>query len=128
MIYSFLAPGATHEETEQILWDQINKIKENGVTQAEIDRAVNQISAQTAFDRDGSFSIASQINEAIAMGDWTFYVRYPEEIKSVTPEQIQQAVQTYFVEDKSTTGYFIPRTAGAETQATTGLAVPALLH
>lgn len=53
------------------------------------------------------------------MGDWTFYVRYPEAIKTVTPEQIQQAVQTYFVEDKSTTGYFIPRTAGAETQATT---------
>lgn len=116
--YGFLAPGAAHEEVEQILWDQINDIKENGVTQAEVDRAINQITAQTAFDRDGSFSIASQINEAIAMGDWTFYVRYPEEVKSVTPEQIQEAVKTYFVKEKSTTGYFIPKKPGSESQVT----------
>ncbi|MDR8391592.1 insulinase family protein [Aliifodinibius sp. S!AR15-10] len=116
--YAFLGPGATHEEVEQILWDQINEIKENGVTQAEVDRAITQITAQTAFDRDGSFSIASQINEAIAMGDWTFYVRYPQEVQSVTPQQIQDAVKTYFVKDKSTTGYFIPKTPGAADQPT----------
>jgi len=110
--YVFLAPGSTHEEVEQLLWEEIDNIKENGVTQAEVDRAVNQITAQTAFDRDGSFSIASQINEAIAMGDWTFYVRYPEEIQNVTPEQIQEAVNTYFVKEKSTTGYFIPKRPG----------------
>ncbi len=116
--YAFLSPGATHSEVEQLLWKQINDIKENGVTQSEVDRAINQITAETAFDRDGSFSIASQINEAIAMGDWTFYVRYPEEVKSVTPEQVQQAVKTYFVENKSTTGYFIPEKPGGDSQPT----------
>lgn len=115
--YAFLAPGSTHEEVEQILWDEFNNIKENGVTQDEVNRAVNQITAQTAFDRDGSFSIASQINEAIAMGDWTFYVRYPEEVKSVTPERVQEAVNKYFTEDKSTTGYFIPKRPGGGNQA-----------
>jgi len=110
--YAFLAPGATHEETEQMIWDEINNIKENGVTQEEVTRAINQITAQTAFRRDGSFSIASQLNEAIAMGDWTFFVRYPEEVKNVTPDQVREAVNKYFVEDKSTTGYFIPKRPG----------------
>ncbi|MDX1638351.1 MAG: pitrilysin family protein [Balneolaceae bacterium] len=116
--YAFLAPGAKHQEVEEMLWQEINNIKENGVTQAEVDRAINQITAQTAFDRDGSFSIASQINEAIAMGDWTFYLRYPEEVTTVTPEQVQEAVRTYFVADKSTTGYFIPKNSGSEEEGT----------
>lgn len=116
--YAFLAPGSTHEEVEQILWDEINMIKENGLTQEEVTRAINQITAETAFDRDGSFSIASQINEAIAMGDWTFYVRYPEEVKNVTPAQVQEAVKKYFVKDKSTTGYFVPELPGGGNQTT----------
>ena len=115
--YAFLAPGATHEETENILWDEIEAIKKEGVSRQEVDRAINQVTAQTAFGRDGSFSIASQINEAIAMGDWTFYLRYPEAVKEVTPKQIQQVAQTYFVENKSTTGYFMPKRSGEAKKA-----------
>lgn len=110
--YAFLAPGAAHDEVEQLIWEQIEDLKNNGVTQAEVDRAITQITAETAYARDGSFSVASQINEAIAMGDWTFYVRYPEEVKQVTPRQVQAAVTTYFLENKSTAGYFVPKKPG----------------
>ena len=48
------------------LLNEIQRIKSEGVTADEVTRAINQIGAETAFDRDGSFSIASQINEAIA--------------------------------------------------------------
>lgn len=117
--YAFLAPGAGHEEVETMIWEQIEDIKANGVTEEEVKRAITQITAETAYARDGSFSMASQINEAIAMGDWTFYIRYPEEVKTVTPEQVQAAVQKYFREDKSTTGYFIPKVPGASRTETT---------
>ena len=77
--------------------EEIEKIKKDGVTAEEVERAVNQITAETAYDRDGSFSIASQLNEAIAMGDWTFYVNYLDNLKNVTPEQIQEVVKKYFI-------------------------------
>lgn len=43
------------------------------------------------------------------MGDWTFYVTYLDSIKNVTAEDIQNVVKKYFVDEKSTVGYFIPK-------------------
>ncbi|MCK5456567.1 MAG: insulinase family protein, partial [Melioribacteraceae bacterium] len=112
--YIFLAPGATHEEVEKIVLEEIKKIKTDGVTEDEVNRAISQIAAETAYDRDGSFSIASQLNEAIAMGDWTFYVNYLENLKKVTTSDIQEVVKKYFVEEHRTIGYFIPKTEGGD--------------
>ena len=110
--YVFLAPGVTHEEVEKIVLDEYEKVKTEGVTQAEVDRAISQIAASTAFDRDGSFSIASQLNESIAMGDWTTYVTFLDNIRKVTPEAVQAVAQKYFNEDQSTVGYFVPEVPG----------------
>lgn len=106
--YSYLAPGATHKETEQIILAEIEKIKNEGVTADEVKRALNQISAETIYDRDGSYSIASQINEAIAMGDWTYFTTFLENIRKVTAAEIKEVANKYFIEESSTTGYFIP--------------------
>lgn len=114
--YAFITPGVEHKEVEDILLDEIEKIKTEGVTQEEVDRAVSQVTAETAYDRDGSFSIASQINEAIAMGDWTFYIRYPEEVKNVTPEDVKTVAEKYFKENSKTTGYFIPKSQAAQSE------------
>lgn len=108
-IYGFLTPGTEHEKVEQKVWDEINRIKNEGVTQDEVDRAVNQNLAYEAFRRDGAFSIASSINEWIAMGDWTYYVTFGENLKKVTPEDVKRVAETYLLEDKSTIGYFIPK-------------------
>jgi zinc protease len=110
--YIFLAPGATHEEVEEIVLAEIEKIINEGVADDEVQRAINQITAETAYGRDGSFSIASQLNEAIAMGDWTFYVNYLDNLKKVTAADIQEVVKKYFIQDHRTVGYFIPKTSG----------------
>ena len=110
--YIFLAPGAKHEEVEEIVLAEIDKIKADGVTDDEVKRAISQITAETAFERDGSFSIASQLNEAIAKGDWTFYVTYLDNLKKVTAKDIQDVVNKYFVQTHRTVGYFIPKTSG----------------
>lgn len=113
-IYVRVAPGKTHEEIEKVLVDEFDNIKKNGVSKEEVERAVNQISAQTIFGRDGSFAIASQLYEYIAKGDWTAYVTFLDKIKEITPEDVKNIVKKYCVEDKSVTGYFIPKKAGGE--------------
>ena len=110
--YAFLAPGATHEEVEEIILKEIDSIKTNGVSAEEVQRAINQVEAETAFGRDGSFYIAAQLNEAIATGDWTLYTSYADNIKKVTPRDVQEVANKYFNEDQSTTGYFIPKKPG----------------
>ena len=82
--------------------------KEKGVKKQEVDKAKTRIRAETAFSRDGSYSIASHLNEAIALGDWTFYTTYLERIEQVTAEDVQRACKTYLIEDTSTVGHFVP--------------------
>jgi len=108
--YVFLTPNVNHKDAEKIILDEYELIKNKGVTDEEIARAKGQIRAEQAYSRDGSYSIASNLNEAIATGDWTYYTNYFENINKVTKEDIKRIVDTYLIEDKSTTGYFIPLT------------------
>ena len=110
--YVFLSPGVKHEDAEKVVMDIYEDIKKNGVTEEEVNKAINQITAETAYGRDGAFSVASQINEAIALGDWTFFATYLDNIKKVTPEDVQNVVKKYMNKNSSTVGWFIPKVEG----------------
>ena len=103
-----LAPGATHDQAEKAALAEIERLKHDGVTDEEVKNAISQLVASTAFGRDGSFAIAAQINEAIAVGDWTLYYSLDEATKKVTPADVLRVANLYLNEDQSTTGWFIP--------------------
>ncbi len=108
-VNAMLAPGTTHQKAEQTLLAEIAQVQDSGVTPAEVGRAINKLLAGIAYGRDGSFAIAGQINEAIAVGDWTLYLTLLDKIKAVTPADVQRVAKAYLVEDQGTTGWFIPQ-------------------
>lgn len=112
--FAALAPGATHEQVEKALWAEIAKIQSDGVTAAEVARVKQQYVAADAYKRDGTAAIAGEINEWIAVGDWTLYVTFPQKVQQVTPADVQRVAKLYFKEDQSTTGWFIPVAPAAE--------------
>jgi zinc protease len=103
-----LAPGVGHEKVEKIALEQIEKLKTDGVTDAEVQAAIAKNLADSAYQRDGTYAIASNINTYIAVGDWTLYYNFDEALKKVTPADVQRVAQKYFNVDQSTTGWFIP--------------------
>lgn len=107
-IYADLAPGATHAQVEQIILAEVERIKTEGVTAADVSAAVNQQLAKIAFARDGSFAIASNINEYIAAGDWTLFYTLEDAYAKVTPDDVKRVANHYLLEDQSTNGWFIP--------------------
>ncbi|WP_414661380.1 M16 family metallopeptidase [Horticoccus sp. 23ND18S-11] len=104
-----LAPSVTHEQAEKTLLAEIEKVKKDGVAPAEVERAINKLLAGLAYRRDGSFAIAGQINESIAVGDWTYYYRLLEQLRTVTAADVQRVAKAYLNEAQSTTGWFIPQ-------------------
>ena len=102
-----------HEDVEAEINEVVAKIQKDGVTKDEVNRVVAKISAQTILGRDGSGVIASELNEAIAAGDWTDYVTGIDRLKKVTPADVLRVAKKYLVEDQSTTGYFIPKQSGS---------------
>jgi zinc protease len=103
-----LTPGTKHEEAEARLAAEIEHIKEDGVTAAEVETAVAKLLAERAYAGDGSYAQAEQINECIAVGDWTLYVSLEEKFKAVTAEDIRRVANAWFVEKRSVTGWFVP--------------------
>lgn len=107
--YAFLTPGVSNQKVEEIILDEYNDIINNGVDQEELNRAIAKTRATVAFSRDGSYAVASALNEAIAIGDWEFYTNFLDNIEAVSTENIQLAAKQYLVEDQSTVGWFIPK-------------------
>lgn len=105
-----------HEDIEAKISEVVYKIQKEGVTQEEVNRVVANISAKTILARDGSGVIASELTEAIAAGDWTDYVTGVDRLKKVTPADISRVAKKYLVDDQSTTGYFIPKEKGGQSQ------------
>lgn len=107
-ITALLAPGVTQEKVEQTIVAQIHALKQKGVSAAEVTRAIHQLLAENAYARDGSYAIAEQINECIAVGDWTWYVTGLDRIKAVTAADVDRVARKYLNTDQSTTGWFVP--------------------
>jgi zinc protease len=107
-VFASLAPGTTHTQVEKALWAEITKIKTDGVTAAEVSRVKQQYIAADAYKRDGTAATAAEINEWIAVGDWTLYVSFPQKVQLVTPADVQRVAKQYLTDDQSTTGWFVP--------------------
>ena len=107
--YLFIAGDDSCEDVEKEILDEYAKIISDGVDVEELQRAKSQVNAQTAFTRDGTYSVASNLNEAIALGDWTYYTTFLKKIENVSIDDIRRVANTYLKEDQSTTGFFIPK-------------------
>ena len=113
-VYANLTPGTDHKKVEEIIMCEYEAIKQNGVTEEEVDKAKAQLIANMKFRQDGSYMVAGSLNEAIASGDWTLYTTYEEKVSAVNAQDIQSIVERYFLEDLSTVGHFVPKSSGSQ--------------
>ena len=107
-IYASLAPGVAHEQVEKIMLAEVDRLKKDGVTAAEVATALGKLVAQTAYKRDGTFDVASALNEDIAAGDWTRYYTLDAATRKVTPDDVKRVANRYLDLSQSVTGWFIP--------------------
>ncbi|WP_435315284.1 M16 family metallopeptidase [Cellulophaga fucicola] len=112
------APNTKHQEINDKMLEMLEKLKNEGVQQQDVDRIITNLNAQTILSRDGSGSIAEQLTEAIAGGDWTDYIKGSDRLKNVTAEDVKRVANTYLLDTQSTTGYFIPVAPGSNTAGT----------
>lgn len=115
--YASLVTDVKHADVEAKLVAEVQKLKKDGVTAAEVQSAVGQLLAQRAFARDGSYAQAAEINECIAVGDWTLFLTLDDKLKAVTPADVQRVAKKYFVEKRSVVGWFIPEDDKEEAEA-----------
>lgn len=111
-----------HEEMNAKILELIEDVKKNGVSQVDIDRIVSKLNSETILSRDGSGSIAGELTEAIAGGDWKDYINGSKRLSEVTVEDVNRVAKTYLIENQSTTGYFVPVQQGGSSAKENGAA------
>lgn len=104
-----LRPGGEHAEAEQVVYEVLEKLKTEDVTDKELQKAKNIILTQMIYLRDSPFGVVSALGESEGVSDWRLYVDLPKLVNAVTPADIRRVVNTYFTEDNRTVGWFIPK-------------------
>ena len=113
-VFCPVRPGVEPAVVERTVREEIARLAQDGVTEAEVEKARTQIEAEVIFDRDSTDQIAAALSEAIAVADWDWYADYPAAIRRVTTEDVRRVAQTYLQDDALTVGLFLPRTEGLD--------------
>ncbi len=103
-----IAPGKTWQAAETALFDQIEQLKTQAVTDRELERAKNLLESHFIYGQDSLFYRAMQLGQYASLGDWQLVQRVVPNLRAVTSSEVQLATQTYLREDNRTVGVLIP--------------------
>lgn len=102
------------QDLETAIEDQIRAIIKNGITQDELEAAKTRIIEKSLYYRDSLRGPAMIFGQTLATGGTIDDIEnWPDNISAVTPEQIQQTVETFLNPDNfamrpPVTGYILP--------------------
>jgi zinc protease len=95
--------GKTAAELETALLQQVELIKQRGVTPEELQRVKAQVIAADVYQRDSMFYQGMEIGRLEISGfSWRILDDYPAKLKAVTPEQVQAVAKKYLNVDNLT--------------------------
>lgn len=102
--------GKTVAELEAALIQQIENIKQSGVTAEELERVKAGVIAADVYKRDSMFYQGMQIGTIETIGfPWKILEDYPNKLRAVTPEQVQAVAKKYLLPDNLTVATLDPQ-------------------
>ena len=102
-------PGETPEALEQALLGEMERLKQEPVSDEELTRAKNQIEAGFVFQEDSVHSRASLLARFDLLGGFGLKDGFVPKIRAVTAEQVRRAANTYFSDSGKNVGILIPK-------------------
>lgn len=97
-------PGVAPEEMLQQIDAAIAHIRDNGVTEEQLQTAKTQLLAQEIYGLQSCMGIAMRLGEAEMVATWRDAMNLSDRLETVTADAVQTAAQTYLVPDNRTVG------------------------
>ncbi|MBL4720107.1 MAG: insulinase family protein [Alphaproteobacteria bacterium] len=108
--YASPAPGGDTDSVERGVNAQIDKLLADGVTQQEVEQAINRLQASSIYARDSYRTPARILGAALAIGMTVADVEsWPEQIGAVTVADINKAAEAVFKDRRSVTALLLPK-------------------
>ena len=102
--------GTSVEDLEAAIRGQIEQLKQDGISEEELQRVKAQVIAADVYQRDSMFYQAMQIGMLEGTGlSWRHLKDYPRRLQAVTAEQVQAVARKYLVDDTLTVAVLDPQ-------------------
>jgi zinc protease len=111
-LYSFtltLNQNITHTQAEDQLFEQIEKVQQEGITAKELERAKKQALASFAYGTESAGNQAYWLAQSAMLGDLTWFENYVPRLQAITLEDIQTIAQQYLTSRNRTVGWLVAK-------------------
>ncbi len=107
-VYGTPKPGVTLRQVEDGIDAVLTDVIDHGVTKDELDSARNGLIADAVYAQDNQAALARWYGAAIACGETADQVTtWPDRIRAVTADAVQQAARQWLDRRRSVTGYLV---------------------
>ena len=100
--------GVALDRVEQVLLEEASRVREHGITDAELTKAKAQLEARLVFDNDGVTNIAHQLGYFSTVASLELYLSMPDRIAAVTTADVGAIARTLLADANRTVGWFDP--------------------
>jgi zinc protease len=96
------------ESAREKLLETIEGVAQTSITADELKRAQTQFEKDRELRATDTKSIAIELSEWAAQGDWRLYFLFRDFVEELTPEECTQAAVKYLTRNNRTLGMFVP--------------------
>jgi len=105
--------GTSLASVEEVLLAELDRVRLEGVTEAELTKAKAQLKARLVFDNDSVTNIAHQLGYFETIASVDLFTTLPSRIAAVTLEAVAGAARTVLSSSNRTIGWFEPVEVGS---------------
>ncbi len=98
------------DQSQAVMLNTIENLTSQPLTEQEVERAKRKILKGFELSFNSSETIATELSEWVAMGDWRLMFLNRDRVEKVKVEDVQGVAEKYFIRNNRTTGKFIPAT------------------
>jgi len=112
-------PRAPHSaaEVEQALLAELEHLKEQPVTQRELQQVLNKLEFEETRQMGTNGGLARNLTEYEAVtGSWRFLTGYRAKVEKVTPADLQRVARDYFTRENRIVGTLVKNGTGGKTK------------
>lgn len=106
-IEATLPQGGQHAKVEEAITEEIDRVRAEGVTPAEVAAAKNQAAAASAYRVESTSGFASALGQWWILGDWKRFFSLQEQMAAVEPEAVKVAAIEFLDPLSRTVGRYV---------------------
>jgi zinc protease len=104
--------GTPLATAESVLLEELDRVCQRGITDAEVAKAKAQLKARLVFDNDSVTNIAHQLGYFETIASVDLFLSFPERIAAVTREEVDTIARSMLAPSNRTIGWFDPLPVG----------------